>query len=118
MLITAYIALFICPAIVPLPERHPCFSLASKVFLVLRVVYPKLRTNEVKKGNDFSKKREKKKPKVRFGFSKRQVQALRVWKKISTRSGSIFLHKLAFWKPFTDKTAFFFPFSFGKMFMC
>ncbi len=90
------------------------FPLLPKCFLVLRVIYPKLRTNEVKERTVFSKKKRKKKPKVRFGFSKRQVQALRVWKKISTLRVVFFSTNLLFGNPSRMKRLSFFFFSFGK----
>ena len=43
----------------------------------------------------------KKKAKISSRFTKKQVQALRVFEKISTHSGSIFSKKLAFLKPST-----------------
>jgi len=44
---------------------------------------------------------KKKEAKVSSRFTKKQVQALRVFEKISTLSGSIFSKKLAFLKPST-----------------
>jgi len=44
---------------------------------------------------------KKKRAKISSRFTKKQVQALRVFEKISTHSGSIFSKKLAFLKPST-----------------
>jgi hypothetical protein len=49
----------------------------------------------------FKIKIKKKRAKVSSRFTKKQVQALRVFEKISTLSGSIFSKKLAFLKPST-----------------
>jgi len=52
-------------------------------------------------------------------FTKKQVQALRVFEKISTLSGSIFSKKLAFLKPSTCYDGFlFFSFFSFENFMC
>ena len=62
---------------------------------------------------------KKKRAKVSSRFTKKQVQALRVFEKISTLSGSIFSKKLAFLKPSTwyDGFLFFSFFSFEKFYV-
>ena len=59
---------------------------------------------------------KKKRAKLSSRFTKKQVQALRVFEKISTLSGSIFSKKLAFLKPSTWTDGFlFFRFFFWKI---
>jgi len=50
---------------------------------------------------NFSRKRKKSPQRLVTGLQKRQAQALRVFRKISSPLGSIFLKKLAFLKPST-----------------
>jgi hypothetical protein len=72
--------------------------------------------NPVKK-HPAIKKIKKKEAKISYRYSVKQVQALRVFKKISTLSGSIFLKKLVFLKPstWTNGFLFFSFFSFEKI---
>src|SRR5690606_2827488 len=97
---------------------HPCFSLAPKCFLVLRVVYPKLRTDEIMKGNVFSKKKEKKEAKGSFRVLKKTSSSPTGVEKNLHPTGSIFLHKLAFWKPFTGLEGFLFSLFLLKKLLC
>ena len=62
--------------------------------------------------NEIKIKNKKKRAKISSRFTKKQVQALRVFEKISTHSGSIFSKKLAFLKPstWTNGLLFFFFF--------
>ena len=95
LLITAYIASFICPAIVPLLERHPCFSLASKVIFSPAGCLPQIADKRIKKENSFSKKREKRNQRFVSGSQKGKLSPTGVEKNLHPM-GSIFLHKLAF----------------------
>ena len=62
-------------------------------------------------------KNKKKRAKISSRFTKKQVQALRVFEKISTHPGSIFSKKPAFLKPYTWTNGFlFFFFFFWKIF--
>ncbi len=94
------------------------FPFFPKCFLVLRVVYPKLRTNEVKKGNDFSKKREKRSQRFVSGSQKDKFKPYGCGKKSPPIRVVFFSTNLLFGNPSRIKRLSFFPFSFEKMFMC
>jgi len=72
---------------------------------------PNYGQRRLRKERSFPKK-EKKEAKGSFRVLKKTSSSPMGVKKNLHPTGSIFLHKLAFWKPFTDKEAFFFPFFF------
>lgn len=106
-LLLPYIASFIFLAIVALPERHPCFSFTPRVFFSPAGCLPKFRTKRLRKETTFPKK-EKKEAKGSFRVLKKTSSSPLGVEKNLHPTGSIFLHKLAFWKPFTDENGFLF----------